>query len=87
MIRVVNVIPRKVYLLNQLHIKSIHTKENEYKCDVCGKVFFRRCNFLQYLKAVHDKIKSFVCNECDKTFSQCCDLKNHIRTHTKGKPF
>ena len=32
------------------HIKSIHTKENEYKCDVCEKVYYRRSELLQHVK-------------------------------------
>ena len=38
------------------HINSIHTKENEYKCDICKKVYYRRRDYFDMLKEFMTKL-------------------------------
>ena len=64
-------------------MKSFHTKESKYECEVCEKILTYRGNLLQHVKAVHDKVKSFVCTESNKTFTRNGKLTTHMRTHTK----
>uniref|UniRef100_A0A8D0F7M7 C2H2-type domain-containing protein n=1 Tax=Strix occidentalis caurina TaxID=311401 RepID=A0A8D0F7M7_STROC len=62
------------------------SREKEYKCEHCGKVF--TCgNHLKRHRRIHTGEKPFKCQDCGKSFTESGTLRRHQRTHTKEKPF
>ena len=76
------------------HVNYVHEGFNgNHKCEICGKVFAHKCNWVRHLKIMHnkivDKIKKIAkCQHCNKIFSRPGLLKQHILTTHEGiKPF
>uniref|UniRef100_A0A1I8QDP0 C2H2-type domain-containing protein n=1 Tax=Stomoxys calcitrans TaxID=35570 RepID=A0A1I8QDP0_STOCA len=65
------------------HIKNIHTEAEQFKCDMCPKVF--KCRYyLKHHTMIHHsevKIKPFKCTECDMAFTRRNGLTKHKLTH------
>eukprot|EP01084_Bolivina_argentea_P275955 470712_1 len=64
-----------------------NTITNRYQCKECNKSFKHQINL-----TIHSKIHSadaFICpfDTCKKRFARNTNLKQHVRTHTKQKPF
>lgn len=74
-----------VYIL-KAHIREIHTKSNQFKCDECGKTFNRSANF-EWHKLVHKNELPCTCKICGKAFRTISGLNLHKRTHTGEKPY
>ncbi|XP_064217639.1 zinc finger protein 679 [Aotus nancymaae] len=70
--------------LNQLQI--IHTGENIYKCEECGRSFNCSSTLTKH-KRIHTGEKPYRCAECGKAFSWSSTLTKHKRIHTGEKPY
>jgi very-short-patch-repair endonuclease len=64
-------------LLTQ-HIKIIHDKIKDFKCDKCEYVCSSKDHLQRHIKQIHAKIKDFKCEKCDFTCSLKENLKNHV---------
>lgn len=60
------------------HIRSKHTNERPYKCDVCSKAF-HCAHSMKHHKKTHTSIRPYVCSYCDRTFNKSGNLNRHIR--------
>eukprot|EP00092_Neocalanus_flemingeri_P020337 GFUD01022031.1.p1 GENE.GFUD01022031.1~~GFUD01022031.1.p1 ORF type:complete len:408 (+),score=59.43 GFUD01022031.1:35-1258(+) len=78
-------------LLSQ-HLK-VHVKK--YKCNYCDKTFSREKAFLAHKSNYHNenvqveagKKPLLTCGFCCAKFEAPVQLENHLRSHTKSKPF
>lgn len=68
------------------HKKISHFKVPEM-CDICGTLCQGRKALDVHKKRHDEKNKKHVCNDCGKAFFSDSKLQEHIRTHTKEKPF
>ncbi|XP_069670158.1 zinc finger protein 239-like isoform X4 [Periplaneta americana] len=72
---------------DNLHSQSCgHTDKRTFKCDVCGKCFFKLFCLRNHI-LTHRSEKPFKCNTCGKMFTQLSYLRTHERTHTGEKPY
>ena len=57
-----------------------------YPCQVCDKVFNRKCHLSQHIKSVHQptRQKSHQCPDCGKTFTRKQGVKKHMKVHNKA---
>ena len=66
------------------HIRTVHEKQKDHKCDLCGKEYFAKKRLNEHIKRDHDKIRDEKCNQCGKNFFTKDILKKHIGyTHNK----
>merc|ERR1711936_186919 len=72
----------------ELHIKTIHTKEFKFTCEVCGYKCNTKDNFVKHLR-VHTGEKPFHCELCEFRTGDQSSLISHRRTHEKltGKTY
>ncbi|CAL8080195.1 unnamed protein product [Orchesella dallaii] len=67
--------------------KPVHLETKNFTCEICGFA----TKSLDWLKKHklnrHDVVKRHACPHCPKKFHLPAHLKEHIRTHTKEKPF
>lgn len=66
------------------HERDEHLKSEKYECDQCSKIFKTK-SILETHQKKH--FISHVCEVCDKSFASPRTLQDHMRTHTKEKPF
>lgn len=67
------------------HAKIIHSKEKLFKCDQCGKAFYRN-NALKFHMLNH-RSRDFQCKTCQKEFVDARNLERHLKTHVTAKEF
>ena len=68
----------KKYIVN-VHIKNVHEKQRDYKCQICGKDFGLKQILERHLKIVHEKRRDYKCNYCSKEFSRKAYKEKHER--------
>ena len=59
------------------HVKIIHEKRKDYKCEKCEKLFSDKNNLKAHVKMVHENIKDKICDVCGKAFGNTTMLKVH----------
>ena len=64
------------------HIKMIHDKIKDFKCDRCEYETSDSGNLKRHIKMVHDKTKDLKCDKCEYKTSTSGDLKKHKTTCT-----
>ncbi|XP_037678726.1 zinc finger X-chromosomal protein-like isoform X1 [Choloepus didactylus] len=68
------------------HVKTKHSKEIPFKCDVC-LLTFSETKEVQQHALIHQESKTHQCLYCDHKSSNSSDLKRHIiSVHTKDYP-
>lgn len=67
-----------------IHIRSAHSKERPFKCDVCQKGYVTS-DKLKIHKRVHTGEKPCVCEECGKMFYSKGELSTHRNYHHVSK--
>ena len=77
-IRLIYHIKRHKYLI------ETNANEKKYKCEFCGKLFFREQQVKNRIHIVHEGRKDFKCESCGKFFSESNNLKKHIDRIHKG---
>ena len=75
-----------VYML----LRSIHMKEENYKCKICSKAFLRRSDLTIHLSNFHQSLLKVKCDFCDIIVSNKKQLTKHVkdmheRTQSKEK--
>ncbi|XP_060532729.1 zinc finger protein 664-like [Cylas formicarius] len=63
-----------------IHVRSKHTFEKPYKCDLCDAKYFSNHN-LAIHKRKHTNEKPYVCSACGKSFISSNDLWQHSKIH------
>ncbi|XP_055637190.1 uncharacterized protein LOC129775931 isoform X3 [Toxorhynchites rutilus septentrionalis] len=59
---------------------------HHFTCDVCGKVYRCKNNFLYHMKT-HKNERSFSCQYCERSFITMLQRDRHEQSHTKQYPF
>ena len=58
----------------KIHFSTIHSKEKNYKCEVCGRKFAQQSHLTVHLKS-HNGYKNWLCCTCGKALSSAPSLK------------
>lgn len=61
---------------------NVHTKEKQYPCEFCTKIFYKMANRSRHIKVFHCGVKNYKCEHCDRSFGKAETLKHHTMTHT-----
>ena len=63
------------------HVRQTHLRRNEYKCQVCSKVFYSNGTLKMHTETVHMGIRKFPCPKCDIQCNDQRGLDTHMQTH------
>ena len=58
-------------------METVHDPNPKFKCNVCGKGFKYKNNFLEHVKVVHEGKRDFKCDTCGKEFVRLSYLQKH----------
>ncbi|KAJ3160132.1 hypothetical protein HDU86_000968 [Geranomyces michiganensis] len=61
------------------HIRSSHSFEKPFKCDLCPHEFARKYDFDRHAVSCHWTVKPFECPNCKRRFARSDALKKHSR--------
>lgn len=68
-----------------LHVKSVHTGEKNFHCDICGKAY--SCLSMMKTHRTTHFDKKFICDVCGRSFFHAAHLKRHKLMHQEVRPF
>ncbi|KAF2883756.1 hypothetical protein ILUMI_22420 [Ignelater luminosus] len=68
------------------HIRSIHTFEKCFKCDICSEGF-TNSEILSRHKNRHTGERKYVCSYCGKKYFTNSDLNHHIQRHLNKRNY
>ncbi|CAH2100718.1 unnamed protein product [Euphydryas editha] len=67
----------------RVHMRSVHFKERNYPCNVCGMRFFTKADEKRHGRR-HNDVKLFSCNYCEGRFKSKDSWRRHLkRIHGK----
>ena len=69
-----------------MHVETVHEKQRNHLCKLCGKTFAHSCALVTHMKSVHDG-KKVKCDICGKDFSSLSAVYLHQRNVHKVDPF
>ena len=78
-IKLIYHIKRHKYLIDS------NANQKKFKCEFCGKSFFREQQVKNHIHIVHEGRKDFKCESCGKSFAIGYFLKKHIRIIHEGR--
>lgn len=62
----------------KIHIRSVHIKERNHPCNVCGMRFFTKCDQKRH-ERTHMDIRSFSCSYCEAKFKSKDSWRRHLK--------
>lgn len=71
----------------EIHVRSNHTFERPFKCDIvgCNSAYFCNTNLMTHKKRSHS-FEIVTCEVCGKTFNSLINLNEHVRkNHKEGQ--
>jgi DNA-directed RNA polymerase subunit RPC12/RpoP len=72
----------------QRHIRTVHSREQNYQCPDCDKKCGENSSLQRHIKTVHLKERNYQCPECDYKCGTNSSLQRHIKTvHLKEQNF
>ena len=69
------------------HIEDIHEGKKNFKCEICGKLFYRAKELKDHIQNAHDIARKpdHKCEICNKTLKAQTNLRSHmLRVHGKS---
>jgi len=60
------------------HIKTVHLKEKNYRCDQCDQCYVDRTNLLRHIETKHLE-ETYYCEFCPRTFTATVYLREHVK--------
>ena len=68
----------KVYNMKK-HIKEVHKKVKENRCDICDQSFSRPWVLKKHMKSKHSETEKFECDTCKRIFNTREYLEKHVK--------
>ena len=68
------------FVHNHVLSEPVKNKQNNHKCNSCGKCFTKSANLNNHSKKIHKGQRNYKFNCCEKSFTQSGGLKKHIKT-------
>ncbi|KAL0808649.1 hypothetical protein ABMA28_013087 [Loxostege sticticalis] len=62
----------------KIHIRSVHVKERNHPCSVCGMRFFTKCDQKRH-ERTHEDVRSYACGYCEGRFKAKDSWRRHLR--------
>lgn len=64
-----------------IHIRNVHQKRRDYKCEKCGKLYSQKSTMLLHVRTVHEGIRNWKCGElsCGKQLFTKQSVQIHYR--------
>ncbi|XP_050359594.1 zinc finger protein 62-like [Nymphalis io] len=62
----------------KIHIRSVHDKERNYQCNVCGMRFFTKADQKRH-GTKHEDVKLFSCSYCEGKFKSKDSWRRHLK--------
>ncbi|XP_046975289.1 gastrula zinc finger protein XlCGF8.2DB-like [Vanessa cardui] len=62
----------------KIHIRSVHVKERNYQCNVCGMRFFTKADEKRHGRR-HEDVKMFSCSYCEGKFKSKDSWRRHLK--------
>ena len=71
------IVEELLYFKSNLTVhKRIHTRDKQFRCDICEKAFSQKAHLSQHI-LVHSGVKQYICENCGKGFSGLTSFKLH----------
>ena len=71
------------------HVRSVHEKRRDFKCEMCKKDYTQKSTLNLHMKKEHlNNFEGIPCSQCDKQFNTACDFEIHKNSvHDKSRDF
>lgn len=66
--------------------EAVHTDEQRFQCDTCGKKFKSQATHQHHMK-LHQADFDHKCDQCDARFKSIHYLRGHMRVHSDERKF
>ncbi|XP_019869173.1 zinc finger protein 239 [Aethina tumida] len=68
------------------HVRNVHAKEKNFKCELCERTFAMLGN-LNVHKKSHSRVKTHICSFCGKGFFSANSLSLHEKIHANKRAY
>lgn len=62
----------------RIHVRSVHIKERNYQCEICGTRFFTKTDQKRH-ERTHNDVRSFCCSYCESKFKSNDSRRRHMK--------